>query len=217
VPRRGLVVPAGLWALFLLQTALIALWPRLFVDVSVDDLIGGLQARLPRLRGAAGFVARLGAREVLVPLVVGAGLVLGWRRRSLIGPALLAGSYLLVAAATSLVKVELARPQPLPLPGVPGRAFPSGHSAQAVVVFGALVLLAPPEWRRRALMAAAGIVALVSVALLWRQAHWLTDMVGGITVGLASLTTIDALLLRAGDDSTRHGVFDRHQLRVSRR
>ena len=204
VPRRGLVVPrrfpvpAALWALFLLQAAAIARWPGFFVDTLVDDLIASLQPDGPRLRSATGIVARLGAREVLVPLVIGAGLVTGWRRRSLVPPALLAGSYLLVAAATSVVKAGLARPQPLPLPDVPGRAFPSGHAAQAVVVLGALAVLAAagrsPEWRRAAFTVVAGIVALVSAALLWRQAHWLTDMIGGVTVGLAALTTVDALL-----------------------
>ena len=204
VPRRGLVVPAGLWALFLLETAPVARWPAFFVDTAVDDLIASLQPRLPGLRGVAGIAARLGAREVLIPLGAAAGVVLAWRRRSLLPPVLLGASYLLVAAATGLVKAGLARPQPLPLPGVPGRAFPSGHAAQAVVVFGAIALLVaaarPPEWRRRALLAVAAVVALVSAALLWRQAHWLTDMVGGVTVGLASLTTVDAALRTGNAD-----------------
>ena len=198
VPRRGLVVPAGLWVLFLLQTAVIARWPGFVVDRAVDDLIASLQPRLPGLRGAAGVVARLGAREVLIPIGAVAGLVLAWRRRSLLPPVLLGASYLLVAAATGLVKAGLARPQPLPLPGVPGRAFPSGHAAQAVVVLGALALLAAagrsPQWRRRALVVVSAVVTLGSVALLWRRAHWLTDMVAGVTVGLACLTTVVAAL-----------------------
>lgn len=206
VPRRGLVVPAGLWALFLVQTAVVARWPEFFFDTAVDDLIASLQPRLPGLRGAAGVAARLGARELLIPLGAAAGLVLAWRRRSLLPPVLLGASYLLVAAATGLVKGALGRPQPLPLPGVPGRAFPSGHAAQAVVVLGAIALLAAagrsPEWRRRALVAVAAAVALVSAALLWRQAHWLTDMVGGVTVGLASLATVVALLRLRDTDRT---------------
>jgi membrane-associated phospholipid phosphatase len=73
-------------------------------------------------------------------------------------------------------------------------------------VFGALALLAaagrPPEWRRRAFTVVAAVVGLVSVALLWRQAHWLTDMVGGATLGLACLTTVDAVLtMRTGSRS----------------
>ena len=152
---------------------------------------------MPALRGAAGVVARLGAREVLIPVLLVSAIVVGWRRRTVAPVILLVGSYLSVAAVASLVKAGLARPQPLPLPGVPGRAFPSGHAAQAVVVFGALALLAAggrsPEWRRRAFIGVAGIVGAVSVALLWRQAHWLTDMVGGVTLGLACLTTVAAI------------------------
>jgi membrane-associated phospholipid phosphatase len=211
VSRRGLVVPprlrvpAALWGLFAIETAIVALWPRFFVDTMVDDLIGWLRAslepQLPALRGAAGVVARLGAREVLVPVLLGAAGWLGWRRRSVVPPALLAGSYLLVASVTGLVKAGLARPQPLPLADVPGRAFPSGHAAQAVVVFGALALLAATgrsqERRRAMVVAAALVVGSVSAALLWRQAHWLTDMVGGVTLGLACLATVDAALTAA--------------------
>jgi undecaprenyl-diphosphatase len=167
----------------------------------VDDLVAGLRAslepRMPGLRGAAGVVVRLGAREVLIPLLLVSAAVVGWRRRSLAPVILLVGSYLSVAAVASLVKAGLARPQPLPLPGVPGRAFPSGHAAQAVVVFGALALLVAAgrsrEWRKRAFAGVAAIVAVVSVALLWRQAHWLTDMVGGVTLGLACLTSVRTL------------------------
>ena len=173
-------------------------WPNFFLDTMVDDLVAGLRASvepaLPGLRSAAGVVARLGAREVLVPLALAAGAVLSWRRRSLAPLALIIGAYLLVAGVASVTKAGLARPQPLPLPGVPGRAFPSGHAAQATVVFGALALLAGGG--RRAVLLVAGAVGAVSVALLWRQAHWLTDMVGGVVLGAACLATVDAALRR---------------------
>jgi membrane-associated phospholipid phosphatase len=176
----------------------VAVWPGLFLDTMVDDVIGRMRSSaepaMPGLRGAAGLVARLGAREVLVPLALVAGGVVSWRRRSWVPLALVVGSYLLVAGVASFTKAGLARPQPLPLPGVPGRAFPSGHAAQAVVVFGALALLAGGG--RRVLLLVAGVVGAVCLALLWRQAHWLTDMVGGVALGAACLTTVDALLRR---------------------
>lgn len=205
--RRGLVVPAAaLWGLFVGLTALVAVWPGFFLDTMVDGLIARLRSSvepaLPGLRSAAGLVARLGAREVLVPLALVAGAVLSWRRRSLVPLALVVGSYLLVAGVASFTKAGLARPQPLPLPGVPGRAFPSGHAAQAVVVFGALAMLAGGG--RRALGLAAGVVAAVCVALLWRQAHWLTDMVGGVVLGAACLATVDAALRRERSPAASH-------------
>ena len=205
MPRRGLVgrprlwAAAGLWGLFAVQTGVIALWPDFFLDTAVDDLVTSLREALApgaALQRVSGLVARLGAREVLIPVALVAGAVLGRRRRSLWPPAFLAAAYLLVAGVTGLVKVGLARPQPIPLLGVPGRAFPSGHAAQATVVFGALALLLAvghgPEWRRRAILAAGAVVLLVSVALLWRRAHWLTDMVGGVTLGVACLASVDA-------------------------
>lgn len=175
-----------------------AVWPGFFLDTMVDDLVAQLRASaepaLPGLRGAAGLVARLGAREVLIPLALAAGGVLSWRRRSLMPLALIVASYLLVAGVVSATKARLARPQPLPLPGVPGRAYPSGHAAQAVVVFGALGMLARDG--RRAFTAVAVAVGAVCVALLWRQAHWVTDMAGGVVLGAACLATVDAVLRR---------------------
>lgn len=177
---------------------MVAVWPNFLLDTMVDALVARLGASvepaLPGLRSAAGVVARLGAREVLVPLALAAGAVLSRRRRSLVPLALIVGAYLLVAGVASATKAGLARPQPLPLPGVPGRAFPSGHAAQATVVFGALALMAGgARWVR---VLVAGVVGAVSVALLWRQAHWLTDMVGGVVLGAACLATVDAALRR---------------------
>jgi membrane-associated phospholipid phosphatase len=216
VPRRGLVgrprlwAAAGLWALFAVQTGVVARWPDFFLDTALDDMVISLRVALApgeALQRAAGLVARLGAREVLIPLALVAGAVLGRCRRSLWPPAFLAASYLLVAGVTGLVKVGLARPQPIQLLGVPGRAFPSGHAAQATVVFGALALLLAvghgPEWRRRAILAAGAVVLLVSVALLWRRAHWLTDMVGGATLGVACVASVGAAREWLADRSTR--------------
>ncbi|MDQ3642915.1 MAG: hypothetical protein M3450_15965 [Actinomycetota bacterium] len=74
-------------------------------------------------------------------------------------------------------------------------------------MFGALALVAAAgrsrEWRRRAFAGVAAVVALVSVALLWRQAHWLTDMVGGVTLGLACLTTMLVTVTAATESQPR--------------
>ena len=138
-------------------------------------------------------VARLGAREILVPLLLVGGLLLWWRRRSPGPLLLLAGSYVGMAMVVGPAKKLLHRPEPFDLPGDIGRSFPSGHAAQAILVYGmlaALVLAGPPlSARVRAAATVLPVVASAAVgfAVLFRNAHWLTDMVAGYAIGLVWL------------------------------
>jgi len=137
-------------------------------------------------------VARLGAREVLVPLLVIGGAVLSVRRRTPGPLMLLVGSYLGMALVVGPVKTLLHRPEPFDLPGQIGRSFPSGHAAQAVLVYGmlaALVLAGPVVSRVRAAATVLPFVACSAVgfAVLFRDAHWFSDLVGGYAIGLVWL------------------------------
>jgi membrane-associated phospholipid phosphatase len=134
-------------------------------------------------------MARLGAREVLVPLLLVGGAGLSVRRRSP-GPLLmLVGSYLGMALVVGPVKTLLHRPEPRDLAGEIGRSFPSGHAAQAILVYGmlAILLLAghlTPRARAAATVLPIVACATVGFAVLFREAHWLSDMVGGYAIGL---------------------------------
>ena len=137
-------------------------------------------------------VARLGAREVLVPLLLAGGGLLCWRRRSPGPLVLLVGSYVGMAMVVGPAKKLLHRPEPFDLPGEIGRSFPSGHAAQAILVYGmlaALVAAGPVTARLRAVLTVAPVVAstAVGLAVLFRHAHWLSDMVAGYAIGIAWL------------------------------
>ena len=137
-------------------------------------------------------LARLGAREVLVPLLLVGGAVLWWRRRSPGPLLLLVGSYVGMAMVVGPAKKLLHRPEPFDLPGEIGRSFPSGHAAQAILVYGmlaALVALGPvgPRVRAAATVLPVAASAGVGFAMLFRNAHWLSDMVAGYAIGLAWL------------------------------
>lgn len=147
----------------------------------------------PDSRDIAQPVAVLGAREVLVPLLIVAGAALSARRRTPGPLVMLVGSYVGMAAVVGLVKALLHRPEPLDLPGEIGRSFPSGHAAQAVLVYGMLatiVAAGPVASRARAAGAVLATAACgaMSFAMLFREAHWLSDMVGGYAIGLVWLT-----------------------------
>jgi membrane-associated phospholipid phosphatase len=137
-------------------------------------------------------LARLGAREVLVPLLLAGGALLWWRRRNPGPLILLVGSYVGMAMVVGPAKKLLHRPEPFDLPGEIGRSFPSGHAAQAILVYGmlaALVAAGPIGPRARAAAAILPVAACAGVgfAMLFRNAHWLSDMVAGYAIGVAWL------------------------------
>ncbi len=135
-------------------------------------------------------VALLGAREVLVPLLLIGGGILCWCRRTPGPIVLLVGSYVGMAMVVGPAKKLLHRPEPFDLPGEIGRSFPSGHAAQAVLVYGllaALVASGPvgPRARTAVTLLAVAASTAVGIAVIFRGAHWLSDMVAGYAVGLA--------------------------------
>jgi len=128
-------------------------------------------------------------------VVIEAGLL--WRRR------LRAGLFLAVACLGSLVlqgtmKLFFARPRPqLPYANVlPDFSFPSGHTMNAVIFYGAVALLLWSIVGRRAGLAAivvATVIALgVGISRIYLGYHYFTDVVGGILAGIAWLVVVSA-------------------------
>src|SRR6266511_2514791 len=86
-----------------------------------------------------------------------------------------------------------------------GFAFPSGHTTKATAVYGmlaALLAATTPRWGRKVSVwtAAALLAGLVGLSRLYLGAHWLTDVLGALTLGaawlfvlLAATRTVDAL------------------------
>jgi undecaprenyl-diphosphatase len=77
-------------------------------------------------------------------------------------------------------------------------AFPSGHAAQATLLYGALVLLLwrqirSPTARAAAVVAASVAVGLVAASRLVLRTHWFSDVVAGVAVGGAWLALCVAL------------------------
>jgi membrane-associated phospholipid phosphatase len=95
-------------------------------------------------------------------------------------------------AAEGLLKITIGRARPESA----AFGFPSGHATAAAAFFGAVLYLAgslPPASRRAVRTLAVACIVLVGLARIILRAHWPSDVLGGITLGLG-LATIAALL-----------------------
>ncbi|MFW3171200.1 phosphatase PAP2 family protein [Geodermatophilus sp. CPCC 206100] len=75
-----------------------------------------------------------------------------------------------------------------------GLSYPSGHSAGiATLVTVALVLAWPrlaPRWRRPAVLAGVALAVLVGLTRMWLGVHFLSDVLGGWSLGVAWSLTV---------------------------
>lgn len=102
-------------------------------------------------------------------------------------PAVLgAGVVVSSVVLTDLVQHALGRPDPHG--AVIGGSFPSGHTLASTVIAGVVALLATGRRRTRLLyLVAIATGCLMSWALLVQAAHWATDVIGGLLLGVAIL------------------------------
>ena len=90
-------------------------------------------------------------------------------------------------------------------PEGPAYGFPSGHAAAAAVYFGAVYYAAadlPPGRRRAVRLVSVAVIVLVGLARVILRAHWPSDALGGIALGIACTAAAAFIsastLLRAG-------------------
>lgn len=128
---------------------------------------------------------------VVIALIAAAVLAwLSWRRN------LRAAAYWVAAAgfgqiAATGLKLVLQRPRPISVgyDGLSAHAFPSGHATMSMVVYGFLAVLVargltpPRRWLPYAL--AALLIGAIALSRLYLGAHWLSDVLGGLSLGLA--------------------------------
>lgn len=127
------------------------------------------------------------------------------RRWALALPVLMAGA----GALQWLAKVAAGRARPDQAPW----GFPSGHVLSLVVFFGLMISRSATAARRRrrwrvlASLVAAAPVVVVAFSRLYLDRHWLSDLVGGLTVGAAYLLLaiwLVEVVLTPADDRAGH-------------
>jgi len=92
---------------------------------------------------------------------------------------------------TTLLKWLFQVPRPVAgfYNGIASYAFPSNHAALTTILFGFLAVLIarelPPARRWLPYLGATLLVVLIAFSRLYLGAHWLTDTLGGISLGVA--------------------------------
>jgi undecaprenyl-diphosphatase len=86
--------------------------------------------------------------------------------------------------AEGALKLVVGRPRP----EASSLGFPSGHATAAAAYAGALLYLSEalaPATRRAVRIFAVVMIALVGIARVMLRAHWPSDVIGGVALGLA--------------------------------
>lgn len=174
------------------------------------ELLGLLYANDPAIAHAARLLTELGGSPVLLPAAFAAALA-GWLlRRDWRAPA----GYLAMTLAGRLL-VELQKGWTLrlrpdaheQLAPVSSYAFPSGHAANATMVWlGAAMLLAEGRARPWALALATAVALVVGLTRPMLGVHWPSDVVAGWSFGLL-WALLWVRLAAAGGTAGRTGAF----------
>lgn len=216
-PEQVLSATRGGWLLAALVAALVALTVVVAVGWqplgSVDDAVArwgyhvtyGHEGRSSFWNAVDFYSEPIGLRVVLVAL----GLFQAWRRRFA-----LAGWLVGVAVAENFAapyaKYLLNRPRPNwphPLAVEHTSSYPAGHAAGVALFTTAIVLLAlvtvrSTAGRWAAIGVALAIAVVVSLDRIFLGLHYVSDVVGGILLGMAVVVAGWVLMLklrRTGD------------------
>jgi undecaprenyl-diphosphatase len=127
----------------------------------------------------------------VVPAVIVIGLLL-YRRPW--GALYYATSTLACVVVVQTLKQVIGRPRPVDiLVQSDLGSFPSGHSANAAVMAATLAVLFPRLW---VLAAGAAYTAAMMFTRTYLGAHWVSDTLGGLLVGVGIAVVVWALLAR---------------------
>ncbi len=138
-------------------------------------------------------VTTLGGNMVIWWLItVGAACLLIRRQYTLAAYVAVAGAGALILTPVIKMLVGRLRPDvPNPITTASGSSFPSGHTLNATVFVGVLLLVLMPaiarRWRRWAVAVAVLLAVLVGFTRAALGVHYLSDIVGGWLLGLAWL------------------------------
>jgi undecaprenyl-diphosphatase len=150
--------------------------------------------------------SELGDAAVTVPVILVVLLWLIWQKK------LRSALYWIAAVGSAqlfvvTLKFVIRRPRPaLMYDGVQGFSSPSNHATLSVVTYGFLAFFVARAWdnvaRLGIAIATSLFILLISFSRLYLGAHWFSDVLAGISFGVAWISTA-AVLHHVGDENQR--------------
>ncbi len=153
----------------------------------------------------------IGDAAITVPLAMAVLvrlLACGQRFIALVFTITIAGGFALVVLIKELVRM----PRPIDMyGGAVHWAFPSSHATMALVIYGFLALLCSrdvkPGLRWLPFALSLFLVLTIGFSRLYLGAHWLSDVVGGFSLGTAWLIVMTVVYLHDGRRISCRGLF----------
>lgn len=145
-------------------------------------------------------ITLFGSQRFLIPaaILLSGALILLHR-----GPSakFFGGAMLLGSIWSPLLKRRFRRGRPdlwTPLATEPSHSFPSGHATMGTIFFGAIGIVlyreAGSSWARIGVLAVAAVlIAAVALSRVYLGAHWLSDVLAGILLGVVWLIVYSIL------------------------
>lgn len=197
----------SLWAFFGILEDVITGDPL----VVIDGITYQLLLKLRSYWGDYGLVAvtELGDAQVVIPVAVAAlASLLALRRWR-------AAKYLVIAvvgasAWVEMIKLLLRRSRPVDLyDGASQFSFPSGHATMSIVLFGFLAILvshgASPHLRRTIIGMTLSLILLIAFSRIYLGAHWFSDVLAGLSFGVAWIALLGFAYFRAAPEPLSGG------------
>ncbi len=164
--------------------------------ISLDETIYSLfqDLRNVRMDHIMVSISQLGDAYVTLPITVIIALYLVFQQQSKTAVYWLA-ALAFAFASTLLLKVLLGVPRPSPIyDGLSMFSFPSGHATVNMVMYGFLAVIAahklPPYHRWLPYTFAGTIIVTIAISRVYLGAHWFSDVIGGLTLGILWVTLL---------------------------
>ncbi|MCX5567570.1 bifunctional DedA family/phosphatase PAP2 family protein [Kaistia nematophila] len=173
------------------------------MDAAISTLVQGW--RTPALDDVMIAITSLGDGVVVTAVVAAAVIWLFVHRERKLGVGL-ALTMVLAAVSVPALKSVLSIPRPIEIySGADAFSFPSGHATSAAALYASLAWLATHNaalrWKIVGFALAGVMTAAIAASRVYLAAHWPSDVLAGLTLGLA-LAAIYALVFRRTDSRT---------------